>query len=228
MDYTKAVEELRQMIADTSQTKRVTRKQMANGTADGNNTLFYTWDKRVFEDSFQLFVDNELQDERSYELTNPISGEVTFDEAPDKDSEIRASYYFQWWIDDEIKNFLNKGAELTGEVDPNISATHPDQAYLSIQPGLKNAALKFAGHLAMDALVSRFVANKHSAEFLLEQDGNVEIGYSELIKNLQSQANTWFKQAVQLRDDFYKRQGRRNAPAFGIKQVNTKIYGPIR
>ena len=227
MNYDKAIVELRQMIADTDKTKRVTKKAMAQGTSDGENLLFYTWDKRLFEDSFQLYVDNELQSD-GFELSDPIAGEITFAQAPDKDSEVRASYYFQWWIDDEIKNFLNKGAELTGEVDPNISANHPDAAYLMIQPGLKNASLKFAGHLAMDALVSRFIADKHSAEFLLEQDGNVDVGYTELIKNLQNQANTWFKQAVQLRDDFYQRQGRRNQPAFGIKQVNTKIYGPVR
>lgn len=227
MNYTTAITELRQMIADTNMAKRVTRKTIT-GTADGNNQLFYTWDKRLYEDTFQLFINSELQDEDSFDVSNAVAGEITVKSAPDKDSDMRASYYFQWWLDEELVNFLNKGAETIGLTDPNISRTHTDSAYLLIPGGLKNGALKFAAHYAMDALVSRFIADKHSAEFLLEQDGNTDIGYTELIKSLQAQASNWFKQGLQMRDDFYKRQGRQYAPAFGIKQVNTKTYGPVR
>jgi hypothetical protein len=224
-DYKIAVEELRQMIADTPLNKRATRKQVT-GNTDGENTTFFTWDKRVFEDTLEVYVNGVLSDDAS--LEDPIPGKIVFGTAPDRGSEIRATYYWQWWSDAELINFLNKGAEQIGIFEQAVTTAASDQAYLLIPPGLKTPTLKFAAHMAQDALVEYLMARKHSGEFLIEQDGNTDEGYAKLVAQLQEQSKQYMKDSIFLADRYYKRQGRAFAPAFGIKNVGTRQYGPTR
>lgn len=226
MAYNTAITELRQLISDTGFNKRASKKQII-GNTDGTNKEFITYDKRLFADSFLLYI-NDVLVTTGFSLDDPIAGTVIFTAPPDNGVELRATYYWQWWTDDELKNFLNKAAEQIGVIDPNISNTHADAAYLLIPPGLKTPTLKFAAHLSTDALVNYLIDRKHSSEYLLEQDGNTDEGYVKLVETLQKQASTFMKDSLALADRFYKRQGRQYAPAFGIKNVNTRQYGPRR
>lgn len=220
MSYSTALAELRQLLADTEFHKKATKKKLI-GKIDGNNQAFITYDKRILEDTLQVFVNDE---EVNFTLEDAVRGEITLSEAPGLNTKATASYYFVWWLDDELKNFLNKGAETTSQWTDAV----PDQAYLSIMPGLKTAALFIAASLATRSLIQYLVNRRHSEEFVIEQDGNDDNGFSQMISALQKTADAYYKDGLQHRDDFYKRQGKRNAPAFGVKMGTTRRYGPVR
>lgn len=220
MSYDSAVVELRQIIADTEFNKKATKKKLI-GPIDGNNLNFVTYDKRIYEDSLEVFLNGESV---PFSVVDAIKGEINLSTAPDKNVKLEASYYWRFWIDDELKNFLNKGAESTGQ--SGISS--PDQAYLNIEPGLKSAALYFAASLATRSLIFYITNRRHSEEFLIEQDKNDDTNFSQTIAAMNTQAKSLWDQAVWHRDDFYKRLGKRNKPAFGIKMGSTRKYGAIR
>lgn len=220
MSYTSAIVELRQLLSDSEFHKKVSKKKLI-GAIDGENTSFITYDKRILSDSFQAFVNNIAVDST---VEDEVKGEITLSSAPDKNSRVEASYYWRFWIDDELINFLNKGAEATSQFTSSI----PDNAYLSIIPGLKTCALMLSASLATRSLIQYMINRRHSEEFLLEQDGNDDKDFSAMISALQKVADQYWKDGIQMRDDFYKRQGKRNAPAFGIRMQQPRQYGPKR
>ncbi len=220
MSYDTAIKELRQLIADTEFHKKATKKKLI-GSIDGENKQFITYDKRLLEDTVEVFVNGIAA---AFTVDDAIKGVITLNAAPDKNTKVEASYYWQFWLDDELKNFLNKGSEATSQ----WTSTIPDNAYLSILPGLKTAALMLSASLANRSLIQYLVNRRHSEEFLIEQDGNDDSGFSQMINALQKVADQYWKDGIQMRDDFYQRQGKRNAPAFAIKQGVTKQYGPRR
>jgi len=220
LSYSTAITELRQLLGDTEFHKKATNKRIL-GAVDGVNTLFFTYDKRIMTNTFQAFVNGvEVQ----ANVDDEIKGQITLANAPDINSKVNASYYWRFWLDEELQNFLNKGAESTGQFTSLI----PDNAYLSIQPGLKQAALFFASNMAIKSLIQFMINRRHSEEFLLEQDNNSDSNFSSMITALNAQAKSFWDEAVFHRDDFYKRLGKRNAPAFGVKTVKLRKYGAFR
>ena len=220
MSYSVAVTELRQLLADTEFHKKATNKKLI-GKIDGDNKSFVTYDKRILEDTLEVMVDGT---QVNFTLEDSVKGLITINDAPSINSKVTANYYFQFWIDDELKTFLNKGAEATSQ----WSSVIPDQAYLQILPGLKTAALFVAASLAQRSLIQFLVNRRHSEEFNIEQDGNDDSAFSQMINALQKNADQYWNDGMKFRDDFYKRQGKREAPAFAIKLGKVRNYGPIR
>lgn len=220
MSYSTAITELRQILSDTSTHKKATRKKIF-GNVNGDNAEFITYDKRILEDTVEVFVDGLAVD---FEVTDAVAGKLTLKDAPTSNSKVEASYYFQWWLDDELTTFLNKGAELTGQ----FSTSTPDKAYLQILPGLKNAALYFAASEATTSLIHYLINREHSEEFLVEQDGNDDSNFSEMIKALKDLGKDYWERAKWHRDDYYKSLGKRELPAFAVKIARFKNYGPNR
>ncbi|MBL0233237.1 MAG: hypothetical protein IPQ08_06190 [Chitinophagaceae bacterium] len=218
MPYTLALTELRQMLDDSPFNKKVSKKKLI-GNIDGSNVRFISYDKRLYSDTLQVFVGEESV---GFTLVDDVGGEIDLTEPPSGNVKVTASYYWQWWTDSELKNFLNKGAEMVGQ---SVTTTI-DNAYLNIPSGLKTGSLLIASSLAARALISFIVLRKHSSEFLLEQDGNSDSNYDATLKTLQLLADMNWKNGIEQRDDFYKRQGRRNSPAFGIKIGQNRRYGP--
>lgn len=220
MNYATGITELRQLLSDSAERKRATKKQII-GKIDGENTTFTTYDKNIFEDTLQVFV-NDVEVDAS--LDDEIAGQIILASAPDKNTKVTATYYFRFWNDDDLTNFLNKGAEATGQ----FSDASPDKAYLSIQPGLKFAALYFAASMACDSLILYLVNREHAEEFLIQEDGNDDSNFGQMIDALRRMSDSFSEKAFKHRDDFYQRLGKRNAPSFAVKTVASRRYGPIR
>jgi len=220
MSYTAAITEFRQMLSDTEYHKKSTKKKLI-GDINGDNSVFVTYDKRLLEDTVEVFVNDVSV---PFDVTDPVQGFLTLKDAPDINSSVTASYYWTWFIDAELITFLNKGAEQVSQNSPDV----PDDAYLMIPPGLKSAALKFAANFATQSLIQFMITRRHSEEFLIEEDGNDDTKFSQTIAAMSKLADSYFKEALTLRDDFYKRQGKRNAPAFGIKLGVNRNYGARR
>ncbi len=225
MGYTEAIAELRQLLSDGETDKRSTKKKLL-GNIDGVNTTFTTYDKHIIEDTLEVFINDNVV---TASLTDPNSGEVELTSAPSGNMKLTASYYWQWWTDVELQNFLNKGAESVGQVDgTNTGGGSSDVAYLQIPQGVRTAALYYAAGHANQKLIQYMMNRRHSGEFLLEQDKGGDEGFALIIQQMRGEMNDMFKQAQQFRDDFYRRQGRRNAPVVAVKLGRTKNYGPRR
>lgn len=233
--YPNAITELRQLIADTQYNKRTTKKALI-GDVNGTNDLFYTYDKRIIAgqgaiaQTLVVYVDDVEND--NWSLNDPIGGEIQMTTPPTTGQKLTATYYWNWWTDAELINFLNKAAESIGITDPNAINSTPtknaDQAYQAIPGGLKRAALLMATSLAFNGIAAYMFARRHSSEFLMEQDGNDDEGYSKLIDSCNKMSAQYEKSAYTARDDFYKAQGRQLFPTFQTKIVGTKSYGPRR
>lgn len=225
MSYDGAILELRQLLADTDFNKKASNKKLL-GDINGENVNFITYDKRISEDTIEVTItqaDGEVIIP-SVTVDDAIKGTITLSEAPALNSSVTANYYWRWWLDEELINFLNKGAETVSQT----SILVPDEAYLQIPPGLKLAALDVAVSLANSAQIQYMINRRHSEEFLLEQDGNDDANFSNTISAMSGIVDAKLKSGLMLRDDFYKRQGKRFAPAFAIKLGVGKRYGPQR
>lgn len=219
--WAKAVTEFRQMLFDTDTNKRSTRKKIL-GDINGTNTKFRTYDKRLVESSVEVFQAGVAI---SFSVDDAVAGELTITPAPEGNVKLEASYYWTWWTDAEVTTYLNKGAEAVGQWNDNVV---PDQAYLQIPPGLKTAAMYFAASMAQTSLIQYMQNRPHSSEFLVEQDQKDDANFGATLDAMRRLANDYHDKAIQHRDDFYKRLGKREAPAFGVKIGATRNYGPRR
>lgn len=220
MSYANAITEFRQVMADTDLHKHSFQKKVL-GRKDGDNTKFITFDKRVIEDTFTVQVDGV---DVTFTMDDPVKGTFTVNEAPASNQELTASYYWQWWLDEEIKNFLNKGAESTGQFTDTI----PDNSYLKIQAGLRSAAMLYGAYWATMSLIKYLEMRRHSSEYVIEEDGNRDANDAAMIDAMRREAADYITRADTARDDFWKRLGQRAKPSFGVKTVATRGYGPQR
>lgn len=220
MSYLKGVLELRQLISDTDGRKNASGKKLI-GLIDGSNQNFVTYDKRIVEDSLVVYINNEVTRATVLDATK---GKLSLADAPGINSKVTSDYSYQFWTDEELSNFLNKGAESCGQ----FSDSDMDQAYLRIEGGLRGAALYLAAALAMKSELAYLINRRHSEEFNIEQDGNDDTGFSQTIDAMRRLAESYHKDGMEHRDDFYKRLGKRDLPSSKIKSPRASRYGANR
>lgn len=217
MSYTQAITELRQLLGDTDKDKRSSRKKLI-GNVDGDNKKFRAYDKRIVEDTLEIFVNGTIV---PFSLDSANSSEIILNSAPEPNSKIEASYYWQWWNDDELKTFLKMGAESLGVVDETnlkIWETVPD--------GLRGSLLYYAASHSVRRQIMFMINRRHSGEFLLEQDKGGDEGFAELIKALEMTYEMFAKTGKSERDDFIQKRGQQKNPAFKLKAGSSGQYGP--
>lgn len=217
MSYTQAITELRQLLGDTANDKRSSRKKLI-GNVDGDNKKFRSYDKRIIEDTLEVFVNNQLV---SASVDSANSGEIVLTTAPDPNSKVEASYYWQWWNDDELKTFLKLGSESLGIVDETNSAI-----WESVPPGLRGSLLYYSAAHSVRRQIMYMINRRHSGEFLLEQDKGGDEGFADLLRALENTYTMFSKTAKSERDDFIQKRGQQLNPSFKLKAGNSGQYGP--
>lgn len=90
---------------------------------DGVSTNFAVPDTRLVSGTIDVFLDGERLDLAEYsgtesEYIHLTDGRVVFDDPPAENAQLRVSYYFQWFDDEELEEFLNSGCKLVGAADP--------------------------------------------------------------------------------------------------------------
>ena len=217
MTWTNPKDDLRILLSDGPTDKPSWKKQCI-GNKDGINVYFKTFEFRrvtnlqtstypfgVFVNDAQVVVDGDHME----------SGEFKLHVAPHEGDRVEASYYSQWFTDNELDLFLRMACSSLGLGD----------SYSGIEQGLRPAALKYASADAYQELSLRFakmISERYRAEDLPKEQLRTTIdSYAKLSAQIR-------KDAIQLRDDFYKRQGRAYAPAFGTISGNVKEVKPNR
>lgn len=211
-DYTTAIADLRRFVSDGPQDRPVKLKQIV-GVVNGVNKTFLIFDDRILPGSLVVTVDDAVV---SATLTDPVTGIFETDTPPPVGSTVRAAYYFQYFLDEELKQALELAI---GEVTESESIT-------SISPGFKLAALSFAGSFAYQKQAMRW-AQRMSSRFLLEEEPvqAETLTRSNMFRDI---ARDLLRQGRELRDNFYQRHGRRNAPSFAVYKPRIPSVGPRR
>lgn len=200
------VTDLRRLMSDGPQDKRAHQKRTVPSGGDGEQTIFKTLETRYVPGSLQVFVDGVLQTiTTEYTESDPVAGEFTFVTAPGINTIVKASYYWRHFGDDELQQFIDYAAFYLGYT---VAAL--------VEEGLRPAAIHKAASDAW-ARLSVFWQERRSEQFILEESPSVGTPTAEeRQKEYSDAADIFLKRADRLRDDFYKRQGRRHAPAQAI------------
>jgi hypothetical protein len=220
MDWTTAISDLRRKLSD-GQTDKLRAFKKVIGRINGTNKIFKTYEFRrwtnftnaaapegVYVNSVRLDVSGIVQD-------FPENGYFTLLDAPDINSEVEAVYYVRWFLDEELDEFLRVANNWLGFGDN----------YLTLNTGLRAAALDFAASEAYSKLAIRW-AESQSDTYLLEDapKENEKISKSSYLEL----SKFYREEAEKKRDDFYTRQGQSKAPLFATMTRGVGKVGPNR
>lgn len=205
MAWATAITDLRSRLFDTPNSRLRWRKKVF-GDQDSANKVFKSFEDRrvtdfsVITSPLGVFVNGTLQ---VVDLDDPITGEFALHTAPATNDDLRATYYYNLFIDDELSSYLSMASDWLGS----------GSDYTIVQEGLRAAALSYAGAEAFQNMAVR-VSNMPSEEYRLEDspDDKTDSPSERYLKVSQ----TFRTQAKQLRDAFYTRQGQSLQPLYGV------------
>ncbi len=206
-----AITSLRTLVKDNPTDKLCSTKAVL-GTVDGTNQIFKTFEYRrltdftdsldfplgVYYNGNQLAATGVAQDD-------PDSGtfQLQLSPPPSNRDSIRATYYYHWFTDDELAEFLTNASNWLG-----LGPT-----YINLPDGLIAAALRFAAQEAYLAAAMKYTT-RMSEVYKLEDAPSEEI--LKALDAFRGMADDFMESAKDLRDDYYKRQGQSLAPNFGF------------
>lgn len=208
MSWDTAVLELRTNLND-GPTDKIRAFKKVFGNVDGNNTVFKTFEYRRVTDFktvaasgfIGVQVDSTTVPGSLIQVDDPETGYFRLAQAPSPPSVVEASYYVQFFNDDELSSFLNQAASFMSMAD-----------FTTIPTGLQIAALSYGTAQAYQKLASRFA--EHMADVYRLEDMPDE-KRTEMIASYSKLANSAFSNAIKLRNDFYTRQGEALQPLWG-------------
>lgn len=217
MSWTTAVDDLRALISDQANDRHAYRKRVF-GQINGVNTTFKTFETRRVATMvgaiapLGAFVDGVSA---AVSADNILVGEFELAVAPSDGSVVEATYYYQWFLDNELLIFLKNATQWIG-----IGEDHT-----KVASGLQPAALHFAAQEAYHKIAVRW-AERWSEMYLLEDrpaadNDSIVDTYRNLSKDFRMKAEA-------LRAGFYGRNDQANAPLFGSVVGNVRDLKPQR
>jgi len=208
-----AITALRTLIKDNPTDKLCSMKQVI-GTVDGSNLIFKTFEYRRVTDfttnptPFPLGVyKNGAALDPATDITADDTDSGTFQidvsVVPSNRDSIRATYYYQWFTDTELDEFLQNASTWLG-----LGAT-----YINLPDGLNASALRFAAQEAYLAAAMKY--STRASEVYKTEDAPSE----DILKSMtafKDMADSFMENAKDLRDDYYTRQGQSLSPLYGF------------
>lgn len=206
MAWTTASADLRNLLSDTSTDRLAFRKQVI-GELDGTNLVFKTFEFRRLTDfttataPLGIYLNGVLQATSAITSDDLTSGVFVLTTAPTVNDRLEAAYYYQWFLDTEIDDFVLKASNWLGILDPT-----------TIPFGLQSAALHFAAQGAYLKQAMRWRLNSSATYRMEDAPDPKQKGLTDEYTRLAEFMN---KKAHQLRDDYYTRQGQNLQPLTG-------------
>ena len=203
MTWSSAVSDLRVQLSDGPADKLRYRKRCLD-QPDGVNTKFKTFEFRRLTDFTSptgtegVYVNGAL-----VTATGDAKdvGEFTLPTAPADGAIVEATYYVQWFTDAELQVFLSMASMWLGlGSDPSV-----------VQVGLQPAAIKYAIADAYQKLALRWA--EHLSETFRFEDAKDD-KRMEVVTSYRNASKDSRKEATELRDHFYTRQGQSLQPLF--------------
>ncbi len=211
-----AVTNLRTFLND-GPLDRLVKQKLVVGAVDGVNTQFFTFEDRIIGSTLAVtvsFVPVVVT------VNDSVTGEFHTATPPDRDTTVRAQYFYQYFLDSELELALQMAVEQLVDVDILASGT------ARVPEGMKLAALHYAGAFAYQKQAMRWM-ERLSHKFLLEEEPlqNEALARSNMFRDM---AKDLLRNGEHFRDDFYKTQGRQLRPAFRVYRPRIGPVGPVR
>lgn len=147
---------------------------------------------------------------------DPDTGIVTVGTAPAANDPIEvltATYKFFWYTDEAYNEFIVQASIALG-FTPNMALTtaalRAAAALVAVPDGMLDALHKMAGHL-----FNKRRATEYATRFA-SSSGGQNVNVDVVTTNFRKLADELWDEAIQARDDFYKRRGGREAPAGAV------------
>lgn len=211
MPWTTAVDELRALLSD-GPTDRFRFRQRCFGETNGTNLLFKTFEfRRVtnFTTTQGLYKNGVLLALAAVSSDDLATGQFNLATPPIDGDVIEASYYNQWFLDTELANFLTDAMRQLFSGDD----------YTLMPAGLKPSGLKYAASEAYQKMAQRW--REYMSQGYKVEDAPNKAPNSP-VDSFIKLSETFRKQALEMRDEFYKRQGRSLQPLFGAVRGNIR------
>jgi hypothetical protein len=218
-DTPTALAELRKLLNDNATDKLRALKQVI-GKIDGNNVTFKTLEFRRITDftqaewPFGVFM-NDTSDPLLVDQDDLTEGFFMLDSAPPDGSILTATYYVQFFTDDDLNTFMINASRWIQSSD----------TFLNVAPGLQPVALKYAAGEAYEKLSEKFQENM-SAVFRTE-DAPDEKNVATIASYFQK-AQKFKDMAVTERKEYYTRQGTSDQPLWGNNLGRVRDVPPRR
>jgi hypothetical protein len=209
--WTTALSDLREFLGDGPTTRSVWMQKLL-GRADAVNKDFKAFNIRIVTaPAPRVFVNGTGV---AFTVADALQGVFTLSAAPIIGDEVTWSGYHQYWTDDELNTFLRYAINtLTESDDPN-----------TIPQGLRLCALHYAACQAFTNLSVRYTETI-SSQFHLSERKEKDLSDAERFMKIAADHQ---KQGALKRDEYYKRLGRREQPAFGVSIAAVPSYTPRR
>lgn len=215
MSWTTASTDLRALLSDQD-SDRLRYRKRCMGRTNGVNTHFQTLEFRRVTDltgaaPAGVFVNDVAVTVAS---DTPDVGEFVLSVAPAVGAEVRATYYYHWFLDTELTQFLQYATDWVG---PGIDIT-------LIEPGLRPAVLQYAAAWAYQKMAVRWAENwamVYKLEDAPKEPEKITAGYNDMAKIMKSDAETNRKQ-------FYSRQDLGEQPLFVFSSGRVRDPMPKR
>lgn len=200
------VTDLRKTLSDGPTDKLSYRKKLI-GTQDGVNNTFKTFETRRISDLVApvspagVFLDYTPVTVLTDDLT---SGQFTVaPPLPTDGQQLVATYYLQWFLDEELQTFLSDASVWAG-----FSAD-----YLTVPDDFRSAVKEYAAGLGYQKLVLKFAVNLAETYQLYDAPDEKRFNPIDAYAKISKMK---FDLALKLRDDVYSRKGAAKAPRSGV------------
>jgi hypothetical protein len=206
-----AIKDLRYQLSDGATDKLADRKTVI-GICNGTNKNFKTFDIRRLStfvsptDIAQVFVNDTAA---TVDSENIESGDFVLHTAPAEGDRVTATYYHQWFNNDQADFFLRKASEWAISSD----------LYYNVPMGLYSAVLNKACSNAFRELAVRF-ARLYSAQYRMEDLPREDLKQTQ--DQYSNLAESYDKAATKDLEFYYTRQGLNLQPLFG--NIAGRVY----
>lgn len=216
---TDALTELRKLLNDNATDKLRALKPVI-GKIDGKNVTFKTFEFRRTTDftnvewPFGVFI-NDGSDPQKVTEDDEATGFFQIESAPNPGDILTATYYVQFFTDDDLTTCLVNAGRWIQNSD----------TFVNIAPGLQPTALKYAAGEAYEKLSEKFQEHM-SATFRTEDAPDDE---------KVATVNSYYTKAEKFKDmarkeqlEYYQRQGTAEQPLFGTSLGRVRDVPPRR
>jgi len=214
MSWDTAINDLRIFLSDGPKDKYRYRQTIFPNPGK-NNMDFKTFDFKRLTD-FSKVPDNPFlgvfkngvripNDKFVYDDLD--SGQFSLDFAPIDGDKLEATFYIQWFLDSDLETFLRASSTWLGFSDD----------FTGVPTGLQPSAKHYAASEAYQKLATRF-SEKLSSTYRVQDQKDPET--EPTINSYFSMSSAFLKNATDLRNNFYERQGQPLSPLFGVAVGN--------
>ena len=217
MSWTTALSDVRMIMSDGPTDKLRYRKRVM-GFQSGTNLIFKTFEfRRVTDLSTAVAPLGVYVDEAPVTVSadNLEIGEFTLAAAPTDGQSLRATYYIQWFNDNELTEFLTSASEAL-----DFGAT-----YANIPEDFRPAAKYYAAGNGYQKLAMFYSMNASEVYQLEDSPVDKQFAPADRFQKLSTQM---FEYAIQLRNDVYSRKGQALAPRHQTISGTVQTVAPNR